>query len=51
MFGILLMMKNLFFIWEDKKLIGVKCMYYRKHEKNVSSFDENDKIGYDFSII
>lgn len=21
-------------------------MYYRKHEKNVSSFDENDKIGY-----
>lgn len=24
----------------------MKCMYYRKHEKNVSSFDENDKIGY-----
>ena len=24
----------------------VECMYYRKHEKNVSSFDENDKIGY-----
>lgn len=21
-------------------------MYYRKHEKNVSSFDKNDKIGY-----
>lgn len=21
-------------------------MYYRKHEKNVSSFDENDKVGY-----
>lgn len=21
-------------------------MYYRKHEKNVNSFDKNDKIGY-----